>query len=63
MLTKSSTQLAWLIAFVSSIISDVKGEFPNFAWWALVFMFCCIIGVTVTVAADAEETYNVAVSF
>jgi hypothetical protein len=54
-------QLAWLIAFISSIISDVKEEFPNFAWWALVFMFLCIMFVTVTVATDAEETYNIAV--
>jgi SHO1 osmosensor len=53
--------LAWLIAFVSSIISALRGNFPNFAWWTLVFMFFCIVGVTVTVASDAERTYHVAV--
>ena len=53
--------LAWLIAFVSSIISALRGGFPNFAWWTLVFMFFCILGVTVTVASDAERTYHVAV--
>lgn len=47
---------------MSSIISAVNGGFPNFAWWTLVFMFFCIVGVTVTVASDAERTYHVAVS-
>jgi SHO1 osmosensor len=54
-------QLAWLIAFISSVVSDVKETYPNFAWWALVYTFFCIIGVLVTVASDAEQTYNVAV--
>lgn len=54
-------QLAWIISFVSSIISAIHGGFPNFAWWTLVFMFFCIVGVTVTVASDAERTYHVAV--
>lgn len=54
-------QLAWIIALVSSILSAIHGGFPNFAWWTLVFMFFCIVGVTVTVASDAERTYHVAV--
>jgi SHO1 osmosensor len=54
-------QLAWIIAFVSSIISDINSQFPNFAWWTLCFMFFCIVGVTVTVASDSERTYHVAV--
>ncbi|KAK1918146.1 Transmembrane osmosensor [Pyrenophora teres f. teres] len=53
--------LAWIIAFVSSIISAIHGGFPNFAWWTLVFMFFCIAGVTITVASDAERTYHVAI--
>jgi SHO1 osmosensor len=56
-----ANQLAWIIAFVSAIISAIRGGFPNFAWWTLVFMFFCIVGVTVTVASDAERTYHVAV--
>jgi len=56
-----SEQLAWLIAFISSIVSDVHEVYPNYAWWALVYIFFCIIGVTVTVATDAERTYSVAV--
>jgi len=59
--TISISILAWIIAFVSSIISAVRGGFPNFAWWTLVFMFFCIAGVTVTVASDAERTYHVAI--
>jgi hypothetical protein len=46
---------------VSSIISDVKDAFPNFAWWALVFQLLIIIFVTVVVGYEAEETYNIAV--
>lgn len=53
--------LAWIIAFVSSILSAIHGGFPNFAWWTLVFMFFCIVGVIVTVASDAERTYHVAI--
>ena len=54
-------QLAWLIAFIASIISAVKGTFPNFAWWAIAYLFCVIVGVFVVVGSDATQTYNVAV--
>ncbi|KAF1953443.1 high osmolarity signaling protein sho1 [Byssothecium circinans] len=54
--------LAWIIAFISSIIAAVsKSGFPNFAWWALVFHLFCIVGVFVTVASDSEHTYHVAI--
>ncbi|TID23569.1 high osmolarity signaling protein sho1 [Venturia nashicola] len=59
--TTSIAILAWLIAFISSIIADVNGDYPNFAWWAMVYTFFCILGVLVTVASDAEQTYNVAI--
>jgi len=59
--TTSIAILAWLIAFISSVVSDVQTTYPNFAWWALVYTFFCIIGVLVTVASDAEQTYNVAI--
>ncbi|KAL6705673.1 Transmembrane osmosensor [Coniothyrium glycines] len=59
--TISSSILAWLIAFIGSIISAIRGGFPNFAWWTLVFMFFCIVGITVTVASDVERTYHVAI--
>lgn len=60
--TISIGALAWLIAFASSIVSAVnEREFPNFAWWTLVFMLFCISGVTVTVASDSERTYHVAI--
>ncbi|KAF2107763.1 high osmolarity signaling protein sho1 [Lophiotrema nucula] len=59
--TISISVLAWIIAFISSIISAIRGGFPNFAWWTLVFMLFCIVGVTVTVASDSERTYHVAI--
>lgn len=58
-------QLAWVIAFVSSILSavrpDPKERVPPFAWWTLVYMLFSIVGVSVTVASDSERTYHVAV--
>ncbi|MCJ1367134.1 Transmembrane osmosensor [Acarospora aff. strigata] len=53
--------LAWLIAFISSIVSDVKSAYANFVWWAVVYMFFCIVGVMVVVASDSTQTYHVAV--
>ena len=49
-----------MIAFVSSIISDVQGDYPNYCWWSLAFMLLCIVSVFVTVAMDSVHTYRVA---
>ena len=54
-------QLAWLITFIASVIADIKGDFPNFAWWAIAYLLCVIVGVFVVVGADATQTYQVAV--
>ena len=54
-------QLAWMIAFIASLISDIRSDFPNFAWWAIAYMLCCIVGVLVVVASDSAQTYHVAV--
>jgi SHO1 osmosensor len=54
-------QLAWLIAFIASIIADVRSPFPNYAWWGVVYMLFCILGVLVVVASDSAQTYSVAV--
>jgi len=58
----ASLQLAWLITFIASIIAAVKGEFPNFGWWAIAYLFCVIVGVFVVVGSDSTHTYQVAVS-
>lgn len=60
-LTDVVQQLAWLITFIASIISAVRGTFPNFAWWAIAYLFCVIMGVFVVVGSDATHTYHVAV--
>lgn len=57
----NTAQCGWLIAFVSSIIADIGDEYPNFAWWTLVYMLGCIIGVTVAVAFNSIYTYHVAI--
>jgi SHO1 osmosensor len=49
-----------MIAFVSSIIADVQGDYPNYCWWSLAFMLLCIVSVFVTVAMDSVHTYRVA---
>ncbi|KAK5139438.1 Transmembrane osmosensor [Oleoguttula sp. CCFEE 6159] len=59
--TISIAILAWLIAFIASVISDIRSLFPNFAWWALSYMFCCIVGIVVTIASDSVYTYHVAI--
>lgn len=50
-----------MIAFVSSIIADVQGDYPNYSWWSLAFMLLCIVAVFVTVAMDSVATYHVAI--
>lgn len=58
-------QLAWLIAFISAILSSInqyaRNPFPNFAWWTVAYYLCCIIGVIVMVALDSVYNYHVAV--
>ena len=50
-----------MIAFVSSIISVVNNEYPNYAWWALAYTLVVIIGVFVTIASNSVATYHVAI--
>ncbi|KAJ6164528.1 hypothetical protein N7470_003200 [Penicillium chermesinum] len=59
--TLSISILAWLIAFISSIIADVQTLYPNLNWWAISFMFCVILGILVTFATDTCNVYGVAI--
>ena len=34
---------------------------PNFAWWTIAYMFCCIVGVIIVSGLDAVQTYHVAI--
>ena len=56
-------QLAWLIAFIASIIADIQNQYPKYAWWTIAYMLCCIIGITIVFAANAANHYAIAVSF
>ncbi|OAA47124.1 osmosensor protein [Metarhizium rileyi] len=74
--TISISLLAWFITFISCIIAQVQanknkglpekdntdGNFPPFAWWAVVYSLFLISGVFVVVASDAIQTYHVAVT-
>ncbi|KAL8737646.1 MAG: hypothetical protein Q9190_008093 [Brigantiaea leucoxantha] len=59
--TISIAYLAWLIAFVASLIADIRGKFPHFAWWTVAYDFCIIVGITIVIGADAKQTYHVAI--
>lgn len=54
-------QLAWLIALVGSIVTDVNGDVQSYAWFAVFYMLACIIGVFVVIASNTSATYSVAV--
>lgn len=60
-LTCRASQLAWIIAFVSSIIANIQVDFPNLVWWATAYMLLCIIGVIVVIGSDTSLVYGVAV--
>lgn len=39
------------------------GNFPKFAWWSIVYVLFCIIGVIIVVLMDSAHKYQMAVSF
>jgi len=59
--TISISLLAWLIAFVSSIIATIQGDFPKYAWWTAAYLLCCIVGVTFVFATNTSHVYSIAV--
>lgn len=60
--TISIAMLAWFIAFISSIIAQAQNPpFPNYSWFAIVYMLFVILGVFVVVASDTIHTYHVAI--
>ncbi|KAI0162335.1 hypothetical protein GGR57DRAFT_489999 [Xylariaceae sp. FL1272] len=67
--TVSIALLSWVISFIGSIIgqvnsvpSDPDKMFPTFVWWAVVFMIFLIPGTACVVAANAVQTYHVALT-
>lgn len=55
--------MAWLITFVSQVISDVDStiiEFPRFAWWTVTYELFCLLGVALILALDATPRYQIA---
>ncbi|KAJ5573990.1 uncharacterized protein N7459_008417 [Penicillium hispanicum] len=59
--TLAISVLAWLIAFVSSIIADIQTAYPDYSWWANCYMFCVIVGLVVTFGTDTCNVYGVAI--
>lgn len=43
------------------MIAQIKGKFPNFAWWSIAYTLIVIIFVFVAVGSDSTHTYHVAV--
>jgi SHO1 osmosensor len=62
--TISIAALAWVIAFIGSIIATaahLDPVFPNYSWFAIAYMLCVIVGVFVVIASDTVQTYHVAI--
>ncbi|KAI2793775.1 High osmolarity signaling protein sho1 [Penicillium oxalicum] len=59
--TLSISILAWLIAFISSVIADIQTKYPNYAWWAICYMFCVTVGLIITFGTDTGNVYGVAI--
>lgn len=59
--TISISLLAWLIAFISSIIADIQTAYPNYSWWANSYMFCVIVGLIAVFGTDTANVYGVAI--
>ena len=53
-------QLAWLIALIGTIVTEVNGDVQSYAWFAVFYMLPCIIGVSVVIASNTSATYHVA---
>ncbi|PYH41681.1 osmosensor SHO1 [Aspergillus saccharolyticus JOP 1030-1] len=59
--TTSISVLAWLIAFISSIITKIHGAYPTYSWWAVAYGFCIIVGMAVVFGTDTGVVYNIAI--
>jgi SHO1 osmosensor len=62
--TTSIAALAWIIGFIACIVGQLQAkpnfEFPTYSWWSIIYMLFVIIGVVCVVAADAAQTYHIA---
>ncbi|KKZ63679.1 SHO1 osmosensor [[Emmonsia] crescens] len=61
LITISTSMIAWLLSFVTCVISDIQGGFPNFAWWAVGYMLCAIIGISLVLGSQTSHVYGVAI--
>lgn len=62
--TISIAMLAWLVAFIGSVISSIEKLnplFPNYSWFAIAYMLACILGVFVVIASDSTQNYHIAI--
>lgn len=62
--TISIAIIGWLVGFVSQMIADADrtiGNFPKFAWWSIVYVLFCIIGVIIVVLMDSAHKYQMAI--
>ncbi|KAE8381434.1 high osmolarity signaling protein sho1 [Aspergillus bertholletiae] len=60
--TISISILAWVIAFISSIVSAINTRgYPTYSWWGVAYSLCIILGMTFVFGTDTGSVYSVAI--
>ncbi|KAK2794019.1 Transmembrane osmosensor [Emmonsiellopsis sp. PD_5] len=61
LITLSTAMIGWLLSFATSVVADIQGIFPNYAWWGIAYMLILIIGVTIVLGSGTSHIYSVAI--
>lgn len=60
--TVSIALIGWLVAFFSSIVANANNHnFSHFAWWALMFQLCVLLGICTAILFDTSQRYRLAI--
>lgn len=60
--TVSIAIVGWFIAFFASIAANVHNHnFSHFAWWAILYQLCVIVGICTAILYGAADSYKLAI--